>query len=132
MNRREEPGSGKIPGEESHPVSKPLFILRGEIKTPPMGTKARQAVGFLLREVQDGNLLSMPDSRPMPQIAADCHELRIEDHDFNTKWRVLYFIDETAIVVLDVFAKKTGETPELVKKVCRERRSRYLNAKEGK
>ena len=133
MNRRGEPGSDKQrEREEARLVSKPLFVLHGAIKTPPMGSKARQTAGYLLREVQDGNLLSMPDSRPMPQIAADCHELRIDDHDLNTKWRVIYFIDDIAILVLEVFQKKTGETPEPVKKVCRERRTRYLNAKQGK
>jgi DNA-binding XRE family transcriptional regulator len=30
----------------------------------------------------------------MPQIAPDCHELRIDDYEFNTKWRIVYFIDD--------------------------------------
>ena len=132
MNRREKQGRDKQSEIETRPISKPLFVLHGEIKTPPMGSKARQTAGYLLREVQDGNLLSMPDLRPMPQIAPDCHELRIDDYEFNTKWRIVYFIDDKAILVLEVFAKKTGETPDAVKKLCRERRTRYLNAKEGK
>ncbi len=34
---------------------------------------------FLLRKLQQGKILSMPQSRPMPSIGAACHELRIVD-----------------------------------------------------
>jgi len=50
----------------------------------------------------------MPQSRPMPSIGARYHELRISDAA--KTWRVMYRIDEDAIVILDVFAKKTAQT----------------------
>lgn len=121
-----------VPVKLAKPVSKPLYILGGEIKTPPMGRVARLQAGYLMRLVQDGESLTMPLSRPMPEIAPQCHELRIVDDENDVEWRVIYFIDDIAIVILDVFEKKTQTTPERVKRVCRERRTRYLNTKEGK
>lgn len=47
-------------------VSKPLRWLSGEVKTPPMSTEARREMGFLLRQLQEGENLSLPHSRPMP------------------------------------------------------------------
>jgi hypothetical protein len=49
-------------------VDKPLAWLAGEIKTPPLSSEARQDAGVLLRRLQRGELLSMPESRPMPSI----------------------------------------------------------------
>lgn len=65
----------------------------------------------------------MPQSRPMPSIGARCHELRINDE--NVTWRIIYRIDKDAIVVLEVFAKKTGQTPKKVIEVCKKRLSFY-------
>jgi len=79
--------------------------------------------GFLLRRLQKGNLLEMPDSRPMPSIGKNCHELRINDQ--NKTRRIIYFIDDEAIVILDVFAKKSQKTPSQVIDVCKKRLARY-------
>ena len=48
-------------------------------------------IGMLLRELQDGELLSMPQSRPMPDIGSRCHELRVNDR--SKTWRLIYRID---------------------------------------
>jgi phage-related protein len=88
---------------------KELVWLRGEVKTPPFSSEARVEAGSLLRRLQQGERLSMPQSRPMPSIGPRCHELRVTDKD--TTWRILYRIDEDAILIGDVFAKKTPATP---------------------
>src|SRR5690348_8786887 len=118
------------PSKAVAPADKPLYILHGTIKTPPMSSQARMDVGFHLRRVQAGELLSMPLSRPMPSIGAGCHELRIADEEHGIDWRIIYSIDDLAILVLEVFEKKTQATPEAVKRACRERLRRYLSAKE--
>jgi phage-related protein len=110
-----------------HPDDKPLVWLYGEIKTPPFSNKARQEAGLLLREIQQGVPLSMPHSRNMNTIADGAHELRITDEG-NVKWRIIYYIDDDAILILEVFKKKTGETPESVKEVCRKRLYAYRQA----
>jgi phage-related protein len=68
----------------------------------------------------------MPQSRPMPGIGTRCHELRINDAGSN--WRLVYRIDMDAIVILEVFAKKTGATPRTVIATCRKRLKEYDDA----
>jgi phage-related protein len=41
----------------------------------------------------------------MPGIGPRCHKLRVPD-EANT-WRIVYRIDSSAIVIAEVFAKKT-------------------------
>lgn len=102
---------------------KNLVWLHGEVKTPPFGSAARLKAGYLMRKLQLGHSLEMPDSRPMPSIGKNCHELRINDS--NKTWRIVYFIDSDAIVILDVFAKKTQQTPSEVIDQCQKRLTRY-------
>lgn len=98
---------------------KPLVWLHGEVKTPPFSRDARIEAGFLLRQLQLGLKLSLPFSRPMPSIGHRCHELRINDK--NTVWRIIYRIDDDAIIILDVFEKKTETTPKHVIDNCKRR-----------
>jgi phage-related protein len=65
----------------------------------------------------------LPQSRPMPSIGKRCHELRINDE--SRTWRIVYRIDDDAIVVVDVFAKKTNKTPDAVIKLCQQRLKQY-------
>ena len=98
---------------------KPLVWLHGKVKTPPFSSITRVEAGFLLRRLQKGDKLEMPHSRPMPNIGARCHELRINDKDLT--WRIIYRIDSDAIIILEVFDKKTSKTPKNVIDVCKER-----------
>lgn len=104
-------------------TDKLLVWLHGEVKSPPFSFAARIEAGYLLRRLQRGELLGMPHSRPMPEIAARCYELRIRDQ--NRNWRIIYRIDENAIVVLEVFNKTTRATPDKVIDTCRERLRGY-------
>jgi len=106
---------------------KPLRWLHGEAKTPPMSREARREIGFLLRELQEGVRLGMPHSRPLPVIGPACHELRV--NDATKTWRVVYRIEPDAIVILEVFEKKTNRTPLDVIAACRQRLRRYIEAK---
>ena len=105
------------------PRDKPLVWLRGEVKTPPFGTGARIEAGFLLRRLQRGEALGLPQSRPMPSVAAGCHELRIVDAKLN--WRIMYHVGTDAIVILDVFQKQTSATPKSVIDGCKARPAEY-------
>lgn len=42
----------------------------------------------------------MPDSRPMPVIGRRVHELRIDDAERSVSWRIVYRIDDDAILVV--------------------------------
>ena len=105
---------------------KPLAWLHGQVKTPPLSREARTETGFLLRRLQRGERLRMPQSRPMPSIGARCHELRINDAD--ATWRLIYRIDSDAIVIAEVFAKKTEKTPIEVIQACKKRLKEYDDA----
>ncbi|MBW2429040.1 MAG: type II toxin-antitoxin system RelE/ParE family toxin [Deltaproteobacteria bacterium] len=105
--------------------------MHGEIATPSFSENARIEAGYLLRQVQKGVKLSLPQSRPMPSIGTRCHELRINDE--NLTWRIMYRIYTDAIFILDVFGKKTNKTPKSIIDICKQRINRFeADIKEGK
>jgi phage-related protein len=113
------------------PQDKPLVWMHGEIATPPFSENARIEAGYLLRQVQKGVKLSLPQSRPMPSLGTRCHELRINDE--NLTWRIIYRIYTDAILILDVFEKKTNKTPKSIIDICKQRINRFeADIKEGK
>jgi phage-related protein len=62
----------------------------------------------------------------MPGIGAHCHELRVTDGDFT--WRIVYHLESDAVVILDVFAKKTQATPKATIENCKKRLAAYRKA----
>ena len=105
---------------------KPLVWLDGEIKTPPFTKQGRVEAGMMLRQLQRGESIGMPRSRPMASIGPRCHELRVRDETKN--WRIIYRLDVDAIVIVDVFAKTTQQTPKHIMDTCRRRLRRYDEA----
>jgi len=59
----------------------------------------------------------------MPSIGARCAELRIIDE--NKTWRIMYRVDADAVLIADVFAKKTEATPKAVIAICKQRLRQY-------
>jgi phage-related protein len=59
----------------------------------------------------------------MPSIGKRCHELRVVDRD--ATWRIVYRIDGDAVVIVEVFKKKTQTTPTVVIDTCRRRLRDY-------
>src|SRR5436305_6715888 len=104
-------------------VAKPLVWLHGEVKTPPFSRAARVEAGFLLRRLQNGEKLEMPASRPMPDIGTGCHELRVDDGDVT--FRIVYHLGSEAIVILEIFQKKSRTTPMLVIDAAKRRLRMY-------
>jgi len=71
-------------------------------------------------------MLNMPHSRPMSSIGARCHELRI--NDAQVTWRIIYRIDSDAIIIVEVFKKKTQQTSKTVIETCKRSLKDYDNA----
>ena len=71
----------------------------------------------------------MPHVRPMPGIGRRCYELRIGDA--GKTWRIIYRLDQDAVVVADVFAKNTRATPRRVIEECQRRLGAYDRASRG-
>jgi phage-related protein len=88
----------------------------------------KQEVGEALRDVQRGMSLGMPLSKPMPDVAAGVHELRVKDE--TTAVRVFYFVKMAdAIVVFHGFQKKTQKTPKHEMEVGGKRLREVLDGK---
>ncbi len=87
--------------------------------------EARVEAGVLLRRLQRGDNIPLPHSRPVPGIGKACHELRIRD--VNKIWRIVYHVDTEAIVILEVFAKTTQQTPKSVIDTCKARLKLYAS-----
>ena len=104
-------------------ADKPLVWLKGAISTPSFSAAARREAGFLLRRLQEGEILSLPHSRPMAGIGQRVHELRIPDE--RVTWRIIYRCDADAIVIGAVFAKSTQRTPRHLIEQCKRRFRAY-------
>jgi len=104
---------------------KELVWLQTEIKTPPFSSEARLIAGYLLRQLQQGENLEMPDARPMPSIGRHCLELRVPDNPNQKNWRIICRIDEDAIVIVGVFPKKTQKTPKKEIDLAKKRLKEY-------
>jgi len=104
-------------------VRKPLRWFDAGINTPPFTEAGRLEAGTHLRLLQEGESLGLPHARPMPAVGPRCGELRVRDGGHN--WRIVYRVDADAILILDVFPKKTRQTPKPVIDRCRERLAAY-------
>jgi phage-related protein len=102
---------------------KPVVWLSGEVKEPPFSKVGRVEAGLLLRQLQQGKTLGMPHARAMPGIGPRCLELRIPDE--RQTWRIVVRTDPDAVVIAEVFSKKTRDTPKRVIEACRRRLRRY-------
>ena len=70
----------------------------------------RQELGKAIYDLQKGEVLAMPLSRPMPSIAQGAAELRIRDR--SRVYRAFYYSrSPRGILVFHAFAKKTQATP---------------------
>jgi len=109
--------------EQDEPTRKPLVWLHGEIKTPPFSSEGRQEAGMLLRFLQEGERLGMPQAEPLPDVGPRCGALRVRDAEHN--WRIIYRIDPDAVLILEVYPKKTRTIPDEVIDRCKKRLKQY-------
>ena len=115
--------SGSTSAKQDESAPKPLVWLHGEIKTPPFTPEGRQEAGMLLRLLQEGERLGMPQAEALPDVGSRCGALRVRDAEHN--WRIMYRIDPDAILILEVYSKKTRKIPDEVMQRCRQRLKQY-------
>jgi len=108
------------PGETSR---KPVVWLHGEVKTPPFTPEGRQEAGILLRLLQEGERLGMPQAEPLPHVGPRCGALRVRNAEQN--WRIMYRIDSDAVLVVEMYPKKTRKIPDEVIERCKKRLKQY-------
>jgi phage-related protein len=91
--------------------------------------EVRQEIGALLRLLQQGEQLGMPQSKPMKQLAPSAFELRVKDRD--GIYRVFYVLfDKHRIFVPHAFTKKTQKTPLQEIETGKKRLRRLINENE--
>lgn len=113
-----------------NPEEKPLARFKGvQVRTPPMGEKARREAGFLLGRIQGGEVLEMPQARALFSVAPGLYELRIREADKN--WRVFYRVDQDRVLLIHQINKTTRTLPDKDKKLIVSRLASYDAAKAG-
>jgi len=71
----------------------------------------RRAFGKAIYDLQQGHLLAMPLSRPMPVLGAGAAELRVRDSA--GIYRAFYAVKVVdAVLIFHAFTKKTQKTPD--------------------
>jgi phage-related protein len=100
--------------------------------------KARAAIRHFPKEVrlrlgrgmfrlQMGEQIGMPNSRPMPAVAAGVSELRVKGKD--GAYRAFYYTPSArGVIVFHAFVKKTQQTPPLELELARTRLKEVLDA----
>ncbi|USN46641.1 MAG: type II toxin-antitoxin system RelE/ParE family toxin [Pseudobdellovibrionaceae bacterium] len=74
-------------------------------------TEVKQEIGALLRLLQDGHALGMPQSRPIRQVHKSAFELRVKDS--SGIFRVFYLVvEKNKILIPHAFTKKTQKTTQ--------------------
>ncbi len=109
--------------EPDETTFKPLVWMHGEIKTPPFTLAGRQEAGMLLRLLQAGERLGMPQAEPLPDVGPRCAALRVRDAGHN--WRIMVRVDPDAVLILEVYPKKTRKIPDEVSDRCQQRLKSY-------
>ena len=81
---------------------------------------------MLLRLLQEGEQLGMPQAELLPDVGRGCGALRVRDEEHN--WRIMYRIDSDAVLILEVYSKKTRKIPAEVIQRCKQRIKQYDDA----
>ena len=80
---------------------------RETLRSFPDGVK--REIGKAIFELQKGERLSLPLSKPMPSVGQGVEELRIRDQ--SRAYRVFYFVKSIrGVLVFHAFVKKTRKT----------------------
>jgi phage-related protein len=89
--------------------------------------EVRVRLGRGLFRLQMGEQLGMPNSRPMPGVAAGVSELRVKAEDGS--FRAFYYAASLrGVLVFHAFVKKTRRTPPLEIELARRRLKELLDA----
>ena len=97
---------------------------RDDIKAFPIDV--RRGLGKLIFDLQKGEKLSMPLSRPMSSVAVGVEELRIKDR--SGSYRIFYYTRwADSVLIFHAFKKKTQKTPSHEIALARKRLKEMLD-----
>jgi phage-related protein len=73
--------------------------------------EARREIGKAIFELQKGEKLTMPLSRPMPDVGSNVHEIRVKDR--SGAYRIFYVtVAADGVYIFHAFKKTTQATPK--------------------
>ena len=88
--------------------------------------EVRGVLGKAIFDLQKGEILAMPLSRPIPSIASGVEELRIRDR--TGIYRAFYYArSPRGILVIHAFVKKTQATPKQESDLAKKRLKELLH-----
>ncbi|MFI5057032.1 MAG: type II toxin-antitoxin system RelE/ParE family toxin [Candidatus Acidiferrales bacterium] len=88
--------------------------------------EVRRALGKAIFDLQQGEILPMPLSRPMPSVGAGAAEIRIADR--TGIYRAFYYVRSARrILVFHAFVKKSQATPKHEMDLGKKRLKEMLN-----
>jgi phage-related protein len=91
-------------------VKPAVFHPRARAVLKSFPEEVRRELGKAIFDLQKGEKLSMPLSRPMPAVAAGVEELRVKDR--SGAYRAFYFARlDNAVLIFHAFEKRTAKTP---------------------
>ena len=88
-----------------------------------MGATARREAGFLLGLLQGGDVLGMPQARPLFDVAPRLYELRIRET--GKQWRIFYRVDADRVLLIHQINKTTPTLTEQDKNLVNRRLATY-------
>ena len=89
----------------------------------------RREFGKIIFDLQKGEKLSMPLSRPMPSVVAGVEELRVKDR--SGAYRVCYYTRlADSVLIFHAFVKKARRTPQHEIALARNRLREMLDEKD--
>ncbi|MEI8346201.1 MAG: type II toxin-antitoxin system RelE/ParE family toxin [Pseudomonadota bacterium] len=75
-----------------------------------LSKEVKNEFGYLIFRLQTGDLLEMPQARPMSIAGHGTYELRVRGDDGN--YRLFYYLKHpSGILLFHAFKKKTNQTP---------------------
>ena len=72
----------------------------------------------------------MPQAEPLTGVGPRCGALRVRGVEHN--WRIMYRVDTDAILVLEVYSKKSRKIPDEVIERCKQRLKQYDSVAKSK
>jgi phage-related protein len=102
-----------------------VFVGTSGKEIEALPEEVRTEVVEAVSRLDAGEFLSMPLSRPMPEIGRGVHELRV--NSITGIYRVLYVLKPGVVGVLHAFKKTTKATPNRTIRLTRKRLKEVLS-----
>jgi hypothetical protein len=81
-------------------AAKALCWLTTPLGTAPISAPGRWHAGYLLRKMQRGVRLWRTESRPVPNVGKNCHEVQVRDPESKATWRIVCRVHRGELIVV--------------------------------